>query len=81
MAGHRLSRPAGIGPLNLEVSFPAVGSTAWLSQVDPLLTLGQVNSPPDSCRSDRRVPFGRRRHHMRRSEPHAAAARWSHAVG
>ena len=28
VARHCLPRPAGIGPLNLEVSFPAVGSTA-----------------------------------------------------
>jgi hypothetical protein len=43
LAGHRLSRPAGIGLLNLEVSFPAVGSTAWLSQVDPLPPFDNLN--------------------------------------
>jgi hypothetical protein len=36
------------GALNLEVSFPAVGSRAWPSQVDPFQSLALSESRPSS---------------------------------
>jgi hypothetical protein len=55
MAGPCLSRPAGVWPLNLGVSYPAVKSVPRLSLVDPYGTVGSAATNVGSAPVSRRA--------------------------